>query len=90
MPIHDQSYRHFEGPKAPPGRAWLVIAKAGVMHMIRKRLFLGLLIVCLGAVPLSRRPDLLLDQFPPDGDARRHRRDLPRVSSSSRIRSSSS
>ena len=45
MPIHDQSYRHFEGAKAPPGRAWLVIAKAGVMHMIRKRLFLGLLIV---------------------------------------------
>ena len=29
MPIHDQSYRHFEGAKAPPGRAWLVIAKAG-------------------------------------------------------------
>jgi ABC-2 type transport system permease protein len=43
MPIHDQSYRHFEGPKAPPGRAWLVIAKAGILNMIRKRLFLGLL-----------------------------------------------
>jgi ABC-type transport system involved in multi-copper enzyme maturation permease subunit len=48
MPIHDQSYRHFEGPKAPPGRAWLVIAKAGVMNMIRKRLFLGLLAVSWG------------------------------------------
>ncbi len=45
MPIHDQSYRHFEGAKAPPGRAWLVIAKAGIMNMIRKRLFLGLLLV---------------------------------------------
>ncbi len=45
MPIHDQSYRHFEGPKAPPGRAWLVIAKAGIMTMIRKRLFLGLLMM---------------------------------------------
>ena len=43
MPIHDQSYRHFEGAKAPPGRAWLVIAKAGIVNMIRKRLFLGLL-----------------------------------------------
>jgi len=43
MPIHDQSYRHFEGAKAPPGRAWLVIAKAGIVTMIRKRLFLGLL-----------------------------------------------
>ncbi len=45
MPIHDQSYRHFEGAKAPPGRAWLVIAKAGILNMIRKRLFLGLLVV---------------------------------------------
>ena len=45
MPIHDQSYRHFEGAKAPPGRAWLVIARAGVMTMIRKRLFLGLLMM---------------------------------------------
>ena len=45
MPIHDQSYRHFEGPKAPPGRAWLVIARAGIMTMIRKRLFLGLLMM---------------------------------------------
>ena len=45
MPIHDQSYRHFEGAKAPPGRAWLVIAKAGIVNMIRKRLFLGLLIM---------------------------------------------
>jgi ABC-type transport system involved in multi-copper enzyme maturation permease subunit len=45
VPIHDQSYRHFEGTKAPPGRAWLVIARAGIMNMVRKRLFLGLLIV---------------------------------------------
>jgi ABC-type transport system involved in multi-copper enzyme maturation permease subunit len=45
MPIHDQSYRHFEGAKAPPGRAWLVIAQAGIMTMIRKRLFLGLLMM---------------------------------------------
>jgi len=45
MPIHDQSYRHFEGAKAPPGQAWLVIAKAGIMTMIRKRMFLGLLLM---------------------------------------------
>ena len=45
MPIHDQSYRRYEGAKAPPGRAWLVIAKAGIINMIRKRLFLGLLIL---------------------------------------------
>jgi ABC-2 type transport system permease protein len=45
MPIHDQSYRRYEGEKAPPGRAWLVIAQAGIMTMIRKRMFLGLLLV---------------------------------------------
>jgi ABC-2 type transport system permease protein len=45
MPIHDQSYRRYGGGKAAPGRAWLVIARAGVMNMLRKRLFLGLLIV---------------------------------------------
>ena len=50
MPIHDQSYRRYEGAKAPPGRAWLVIAKAGIMTMIRKRLFLGLLIMSLDSV----------------------------------------
>ena len=44
MPIHDQSYRHYGGGKASPGRAWTVIAKAGIMSMLRKRLFLGLLL----------------------------------------------
>jgi ABC-type transport system involved in multi-copper enzyme maturation permease subunit len=45
MPIHDQSYRRYGGGKALPGRAWLVIAWAGIVNMMRKRLFLGLLIV---------------------------------------------
>jgi ABC-type transport system involved in multi-copper enzyme maturation permease subunit len=44
MPIHDQSYRRYGGGKALPGRAWLVIARAGIMSMMRKRMFLGLLI----------------------------------------------
>jgi len=44
MPIHDQSYRRYGGGKALPGRAWLVIARAGIMNMMRKRMFLGLLI----------------------------------------------
>ena len=43
MPIHDQSYRHYRGGKAIPGQAWTVIARAGIMTMIRKRAFLGLL-----------------------------------------------
>ena len=44
MPIHDQSYRHYSGSKAPPGRSWTVIAWAGIKNMVRKRTFLGLLI----------------------------------------------
>ena len=44
MPIHDQSYRRYGGAKAALGRSWMVIARAGIMHMIRKRAFLGLLL----------------------------------------------
>ena len=44
MPIHDQSYRRYGGGKALPGQAWTVIARAGIMNMIRKRTFLGLLL----------------------------------------------
>ncbi len=44
MPIHDQSYRRYGGGRAMPGQAWLVIAKAGIMTMLRKRAFLGLLV----------------------------------------------
>ena len=44
MPIHDQSYRRYAGGRARPGQAWTVIAWAGIMNMIRKRAFLGLLI----------------------------------------------
>jgi ABC-2 type transport system permease protein len=48
MPIHDQSYRRYRGGKTSPGRAWTVIAKAGISNMIRKRAFMGLLIVAWG------------------------------------------
>ena len=44
MPIHDQSYRHYGGTRAPVGRSWTVIAWAGIMNMIRKRTFMGILI----------------------------------------------
>lgn len=44
MPIHDQSYRRYRGGKAMPGQAWTVIARAGILNMVRKRAFLGLLI----------------------------------------------
>jgi ABC-type transport system involved in multi-copper enzyme maturation permease subunit len=44
MPIHDQSYRHYAGTKALPGRSWTVIAWAGIKTMVKKRIFLGLLL----------------------------------------------
>ena len=44
MPIHDQSYRRYRGGRASPGRAWTVIAWAGIMNMLRKRAFMGVLI----------------------------------------------
>ena len=44
MPIHDQSYRRYGGGKTMPGQAWIVIARAGIMNMIRKRTFMGLLL----------------------------------------------
>jgi ABC-2 type transport system permease protein len=43
-PIHDQTYRHYEGRREPPGKTWAVIAWAGIRNMLTKRAFLGLLI----------------------------------------------
>jgi ABC-2 type transport system permease protein len=44
VPIHDQSYRRYGGGRTSPGRAWTVIAWSGIMNMIRKRMFLGVLL----------------------------------------------
>jgi ABC-type transport system involved in multi-copper enzyme maturation permease subunit len=45
VPIHDQSYRRYGGERAPEGRAWSVIASAGIKNMLGKRKFMGLLLV---------------------------------------------
>jgi ABC-type transport system involved in multi-copper enzyme maturation permease subunit len=45
VPIHDQSYRRYGGERTPQGRAWTVIATAGINTMLAKRKFLGLVIV---------------------------------------------
>jgi len=44
MPIHDQSYRRYDGGRSMPGQAWTVIARAGILNMIRKRAFLAVLL----------------------------------------------
>jgi ABC-2 type transport system permease protein len=45
MPIHDQGYRRYTGVRAPSGRAWSVIAKAGVRTLLSRRAFIGLLLI---------------------------------------------
>ena len=47
MPIHDQSYRHYGGGRAAPGRSWTVIAWAGMRTFFKKRSFLGLMLFAL-------------------------------------------
>jgi ABC-type transport system involved in multi-copper enzyme maturation permease subunit len=44
-PIHDQSYRRYAGSRLPRGRAWLVILRAGVQSVLRRKLLLALLLV---------------------------------------------
>lgn len=44
MPIHDQGYQHYEGTRAAIGKSWQVMTRAGVMQMIAKRQFIGLML----------------------------------------------
>jgi len=44
MPIHDQGYCRYLGSRTAIGRAWQVMARAGVMSMVGKRQFLGLML----------------------------------------------
>jgi ABC-type transport system involved in multi-copper enzyme maturation permease subunit len=45
MPIHDQGYRRYGGTRSDVGRAWQVIAGAGIRTIIAKRAFLGLMLL---------------------------------------------
>jgi len=44
MPIHDQGYRRYRGTRAESGRAWQVIARAGILSIISKRAFIALML----------------------------------------------
>jgi ABC-type transport system involved in multi-copper enzyme maturation permease subunit len=44
VPIHDQGYRRYQGTRAAIGRGWQVMARAGVMSIITKRQFMGLML----------------------------------------------
>lgn len=45
MPIHDQGYRRYLGTRAGVGRAWQVIAMAGIRTVIAKRTFISLMLL---------------------------------------------
>jgi ABC-2 type transport system permease protein len=44
VPIHDQGYRRYGGRRERHGRAWWVIARAGLLERVRERRFLALLL----------------------------------------------
>ena len=44
-PIHDQSYRRYEGTREPPGRGWTVISWTGIMTFLARRVFLAVMLV---------------------------------------------
>jgi ABC-type transport system involved in multi-copper enzyme maturation permease subunit len=44
-PVHDQSYRHYGGTRRPLGKAWGVIAGAGVRVLLSRKVFIGLLVL---------------------------------------------
>lgn len=45
MPIHDQGYRRYLGSRATAGHAWRVMARAGVMSIITKRVFMAVMLL---------------------------------------------
>ncbi len=44
MPIHDQVYRRYLGTRSAIGRSWQVMTRAGVMSVITKRVFIGMML----------------------------------------------
>ena len=64
MPIHDQSYRHYSGGRAAPGRSWSVIAWAGIRAFLRKRAFMGLMLFALAPFIVRAVQFWISSQYP--------------------------
>ncbi|HEV8233856.1 MAG TPA: ABC transporter permease subunit, partial [Gemmatimonadaceae bacterium] len=64
MPIHDQSYRHYGGGRAMPGRSWMVIASAGIRSFMRKRAFMGLMLFALAPFVVRAVQFWISSQYP--------------------------
>ncbi len=45
MPIHDQSYRRYTGERHAHGYAWRVIARTAIRAVLRRRMFLAVLLL---------------------------------------------
>ncbi len=55
MPIHDQGYRRYGGDRARTGAGWIVIARAGIRTLRRKKQLLGAAAGVMVAVCRPRR-----------------------------------
>ena len=44
MPIHDQGYQRYRGSRGAIGQAWRVMTRAGVMSVVTKRIFIGMML----------------------------------------------
>jgi ABC-type transport system involved in multi-copper enzyme maturation permease subunit len=44
-PVHDQSYRRYEGQRVPVGRAWSVILRTGARSLVSRKVFIALLLL---------------------------------------------
>ena len=64
MPIHDQSYRHYGGGRAAPGRSWTVIAWAGMRTFFKKRSFMGLMLFALAPFLVRAVQMWISSQYP--------------------------
>ena len=64
MPIHDQSYRHYGGGRAAPGRSWTVIAWAGMRTFFKKRAFMGLMLFALAPFIVRAVQMWISSQYP--------------------------
>lgn len=64
MPIHDQSYRRYQGDRQRAGAAWSIIAWAGIRSMVARRRFLALLVVAWGPFLVRAVQIYLAANFP--------------------------
>ena len=44
MPIHDQGYQRYLGTRSALGNSWRVMTRAGVMSVVTKRVFIGMML----------------------------------------------